>query len=160
MGRTNLLEKTLMLGKIEGRRRMGQQRIRCLDGITDWMDMSLSNIQDRGACLAAVHGVAKSWTQLSDWAELNWILCVPLTSLGTAGHTHWRDPNQHSWDWNRPKRRWSRTFSFPLKQKHKHSPEDCNRPESIVQYSGVQNTVQNYSTHKETGKCDPYTKAQ
>ena len=68
--RANSLEKTLMLGKIEGRRRRGWQRMRCLDSITDSVDMSLSKLQeiakDRKGCSAAVQGVTKSWTQLND----------------------------------------------------------------------------------------------
>ena len=70
MRRANSLEKILMLGKIEGKRRRGQQRMRWLDGITDLIDMSLSKhldiVKDREACSAAVHGVAKSRTRLSN----------------------------------------------------------------------------------------------
>ena len=94
MWRVDSLEKTLMLGEIGGRRRRGWQRVRWLDGITDSMDISLSELQelvmDREVWRAAIHGVAKSWTRLSDWTELTdsfflkWSLyhcVVPLVCL-------------------------------------------------------------------------------
>ena len=92
MQRVDSLEKTLMLGGIGGRRRRGRQRMRWLDGITDSMDMSfewtLELVMDREAWRAAIHGVAKSWTRLSDWTELNW-MSIHTLIRPQVGVTYW-----------------------------------------------------------------------
>ena len=96
--RADSLDKTLMLGKIEGRRRRGWQRMRWLDGITDSMDMSLSKLQeivkDREACCAAVHGVTKNWIWLSDWTTRMDFKVIRM-DIESELVSCWGDPDCH-----------------------------------------------------------------
>ena len=104
MRRADSFEKTLMLGKIKGRRRRGRQRMRWLDGITGSMEVGLGGfrdlVMDREAWRAAVHGVTKSWTQLRDWTELKMVCCLVASVVSDSVGPHRRQPTRlpHPWD--------------------------------------------------------------
>jgi len=107
MQRTDSLEKTLMLGKIEGGRRRGRQRMIWLHGITDAMDVSLSRfwesvMENRETWRAAVvHGVAKSWTRLSNWTQLNWE--AHKRSKEKSAETNYKGEEERIWKLEKPK---------------------------------------------------------